>query len=423
MMRFRINFVVVVLFCLVLAPAARGEERLTGLHPYISISEEYNDNLFLAPVNKKDDFITTVQPGVKFSNMDKTGGIDLDYNLGLVFYSKDSDMNYISHNAQLTAKYLTKEHLSFSVRESFIRSDEPREAEYFTTAADNSYVLATESQRYIYWRNVIAPTFEYQFGPDNRIGVNYRNNIYHTQDPFSENSQENYLSPFLDYWFDRRNGISLEYGYTRGDFEKSSDLDSHMAKARYTYKFSSKTSAFTEYTYTNWAYDDSSRDYDLHKPEIGMTFLLTSRLTASAQAGYFWQVPKDGDSRGGISYKGELAQVDPRTSYRLNVEGGHKEDVFTAENLGFARYHRLSLVATHMLDRRFSVGLKGGVEKADYDKPAHNDTTWAVGGNVSYLPLRWLVVSLEVLHTDRDSNVDTYDYTENRAMFRITAMY
>ena len=86
----------------------------------------------------------------------------------------------ISHNASLNAKYMTAEHFNFYLRESFIRSEDNREQEYFTTTEENRYVLSTQQNRSIYWRNVFAPTVEYQFGPESRIGINYRNNLYKT---------------------------------------------------------------------------------------------------------------------------------------------------------------------------------------------------------------------------------------------------
>ena len=177
----RIILAFLLLSCMNAAPLAQAAELLSQFHPYISLKEEYNDNLNLTSTNKVDDYITTVQPGIKFSNMDKRAGVDLDYNLGAVFYGKNSDLNYISHNASLNAKYLTSSHFNFYLKESFIRSDNPIEREYFTTAEENKYMLGTRTERSIYWRNVVAPTIEYQFGPENRLGVNYRNNIYRTE--------------------------------------------------------------------------------------------------------------------------------------------------------------------------------------------------------------------------------------------------
>jgi uncharacterized protein (PEP-CTERM system associated) len=113
----------------------------------------------------------------------------------------------------------------------------------------------------------------------------------------------------------------------------------------------------------------------------------------------------------------------PRTTYILSLQGGYTEDFFTSQNLGFTRYHRLTGSLRHMLERRLSIGCLGSVEYAKYDAGNREDTIWGIGGNASYMPLKWLTLSLEVTHRDRQSNNDFYDYKENRAMFTITAMY
>ena len=420
----RIIFTVLLLLGMNIATFAYGAELLTKFHPYISVKEEYSDNLNLTSTNKKEDFITTVQPGIKFSNMDKMSGVDFDYALGAIFYGKSSNLNYISHNASLNAKYLTAEHINFYLKESFIRSDNPREREYFTTTEDNKYVLATTTDRAIYWRNVVAPTIEYQFGPENRLGVNYRNNIYRTESASGENSQEDYINPFFNYWFDKQNGIALEYGLTYGKFAVKPDLVGHMAKGRYTNRFTAKSSAFAEYTYAKRTYTDpSTDDYDVHEPNVGMTFAFTPTLTASAQAGYFWTVPKTGEGKSGFSYQGELVNTDQRTTYKLSLQGGYKEDLFTSENLGFTRYHRLTGSLNHKLDQRISIGCLGSLERAIYDAPDRTDTIWGISGTASYMPLKWLTLALEVSHRENQSSLDTADYAENSAMFKITATY
>ena len=295
----RMVFVFMVLLCTSAVPFAYGAELLSKFHPYISLKEEYNDNLFLTPTDKIGDYITTVQPGIKFSNMDKQAGVDLDYSLGAVFYGDNSDLNYISHNASLNAKYLTSSHINFYLKESFIRSDNPYEREYFTTTEENKYILATDRQRTIYWRNVVEPTIEYQFGPENRLGVNYRNNMYRTESISRADSREDFINPYFSYWFDRRNGIFLQYGRTYGDFETGPDLTGHMANARYIYQFSPKTSVFAEYTYLKRTFETSASseslfktDYDIHQPGVGMAFAIGPTLIASVQVGLFLGKPQ-----------------------------------------------------------------------------------------------------------------------------------
>jgi hypothetical protein len=412
------------LLVLGLAPMAHAQDLLSRIHPYISVKGEYNDNLNLTATNKKEDFITTVRPGIRFSNMDKTGGLNLDYSLGAVFYSDHDDLDYISHSATLDARYLSAGHVNLYFRDSFIRSDEPREQEYFTMTTDNRYVLATSTERSVYWRNVAAPTLEYQFGPEDRVGVNYRNNIYETKSAAGQDSQEDYINPFFTYWFDKWNGIQLEYGLTLGDFEKQPDLEGHRAYGRYTHRFTPKTSVFVEYTYLKRTYDSApDSDYDVHEPRLGMAFAFSPTLNLSLQGGYYRQEPRIGSARDGFSFSGDLTNTDQRTTFNLRAESGYKEDLFTSENLGFNRYSRVTGSVNHMLERRFSIGCSGNLERAEFDNPDHTDVIWGVSGRAAYTPLKWLTLSLEVSHRERNSDIDRYDYEENRGMLSLTATY
>jgi hypothetical protein len=164
-------------------------------------------------------------------------------------------------------------------------------------------------------------------------------------------------------------------------------------------------------------------DYDVHEPAVGITHAFTPTLNASGQVGYFWQQPKTGSGESGFSYKGELTNIDPRTTYKVSLQGGYQEDFFTSENLGFNRYHRLTGSLSHMLDRRISIGGFASIERAEFVQPEHRDTIWGIGGRASYMPLKWLTLALEVSHSDRQSDVSIFEYTENRGMFTITATY
>ena len=419
----RIILAVFALLAVNMAPAAYGADFLSQLHPYITVKEEYNDNLNLTHDNKKDDFITTVQPGIKYTNMTPTAGVELDANFGYVMYARETDYNYWNGNGTLNVKYMSPSHVNFYFKDNFTRSDDPREREYFTTVEDNKYMLSTV-ERSVYWRNVAAPTLEYQFGPEDRIGVNYRNNIYRAESDTGQDSTENYINPFISYWFNRQNGIYLEYGYTDGTFDDSPDLEGHRLNGRYTYRFSPKSSIYAEYTYLNRKYKDASDfDYDVHEPVAGITHAFTPTLTALAQVGYYVQDPKTGSNQDGLSYKGELRSTDVRTSYQLSVQGGYTEDLFTSQNLGFTKYHRITGSARHSLDRHFSVGCLGSVEWAEYQNPERTDTIWGATVTASYQPLRWLSFALELSHKENQSDLDIDDYKENRAMIMVTATY
>jgi hypothetical protein len=105
------------------------------------------------------------------------------------------------------------------------------------------------------------------------------------------------------------------------------------------------------------------------------------------------------------------------------LQGGYTEDYFTSQNLGFNKYHRLTGSITHFLEKRLSIGLLGSIERAEYTQEDRDDWIWGLGGTLSYTPLKWLILALEISHREDNSNIDFNDYTENRGMIRITATY
>lgn len=423
----RVIRVFIIFSCILTATYVYAADILSQIHPYISVKGEYSDNLNLTHENQKKDFYTTISPGVKFSNMDAKSGIDLDASAGAVFYNDYTDLNYISANANLNAKYLTSSHFNFYLQNYYIRSDNPREREFFTTTQDNKFVLATETQRGIYWRNVVSPTVEYQFGPESRVGVNYRNNVYQTAAIGSENSMENYVSPFITYWLNKQNGITMSYAYTKGHFETSTDFNSHKVNASYMLRFTPKATASLNGGYTKQEYSDNSMNYAIYESSLGISYLFSSTLSASAQAGYYWQNQEIGQNNNGVTFKADITQKDARTTYNLSVQGGYTQDLFTAQNLGFRKYYRATGSITHFLDRQLSIGCLGSVERSESESDTdQRDTRLGAGANISYLPFQWLKFSLEYAYNQNNTNYfyeATNEYKENRGMLTITATY
>jgi hypothetical protein len=395
---------------------------LTKFHPTITMEEEYNNNINLTAKNKIDDFITTISPGLNFSTSDGDYQIDLDYVLGLVFYGKEEDNNYVSHLGKLNAWYTLDHRWNFRAREYFIQSDEVREQDFSATALEDQYLLSTERQRAIFFRNVFEPSLEYQFGKEDRLGLNYRSNIYEIQSRLYPDSREDFVNPNLSYWFNTWNGISLEYGLTLGHFEQSPDLLGHMAVGHYIHRFSPRTSIFGEYTFLRRDFESPSIDYDVHRPSLGIEHAFNPTLSSKAQMGYFWQNPEQGSTKKGFFYDMSLIQRAQKTVLTLTFQGGYVEDYFTAENLGFTKYYRAIGAITHRLRERITVGLSTTGERAEYGG-GRIDRIWGMRGNASYQVLKWLTASLEGSHRENHSNVDNFNYSEYRGIFRMTASF
>ena len=407
-----------------------GDDLLAKFHPFVSVVEEYNDNIYRTYTNKQDDWITTISPGISFSNMDAQAGVDLRYVAGFVKYAHNNDRDYISHNAGLNAKYLTRSHWNFYLTDTFVRSNEPDEP----SQLELIYSPAVQTSRYNYWRNILSPKVEYQYGRENKAGLTYRNTKYSNDDPTTEkDSREHYVNPFWTHWLNQRNGFEAQYGYSKGTFDNDPDMTGHMGSLRYLHRTSAKSVAYIEYKYLTRSFDDTTatrKDYKIHDPKVGFTYTLTPTLTLSGQAGYYRMIQDGGDTMDGPSYDFSLTQKEQKTTYSILLQGGQSEDYFSSANYGFVRYNRLVISVQHKVTPKLSLGASGNFTRSDIEDPAdiitvgrRRDNVFGVSVSGSYMLTKWLSASLNLSRQERRSAVDYYDYTEYKGVASLTATY
>jgi hypothetical protein len=399
-------------------------DALRKFKPRISVQEDYTSNLDLTKENKKEDFFTTVSPGLGFratENPEARIGLDLDYALGLVFYAHNSDKNYVSHAGTLNTWYTFGHRWTLRLWEYYFRSQEPVEQFVTIQGPSGVYYPGTQRGRFTYERNIVEPSLTYQFGREDRFELLYRNNYYNTEDPNAEDSLGHNVTPRLTYWFNIRNGITLEYVFQAVDYEFQPDLTGNRGRGRYTYRFNPQTSIFAEYIYDVVNYESPGIDYVVHSPSVGITHAFTPTLNARLQVGYFWRNSEEGEYAYGPTLDAGITQRTQRLTLDLAAQGGYSYDFFSSEALGFYQYYRGIGSISYQLAQRFSASLSGSVERDDYIDRNRKDWVWRVGPTLSYQPWRWLTAALGGSYGQLESDQNINDYDEWRAFFRLTA--
>ena len=217
-----------------------------------------------------------------------------------------------------------------------------------------------------------------------------------------------------------------EYALDLGNFQRSPDMTGNLGRGRYTYRFDPRTSVFGEYTFQGREFEKQVSipvlGYDIHAPAIGFEHAFSPTLSLSAKFGYFWQIVQRGSNEAGPLYDILIRQRAQKTTYTLGFQGGYTEDYFTAQNLGFAKYHQVIGTITHQLMERFAVTFSGR-----YQRPKFNDgrldNIWGVTTGASYRPLRWLTLGLDFSYAEDHSNNEANNYSDFKGIFRITATY
>jgi len=415
---------VLLLFETSLIHAWELKEFLSPFHFSVTVEEEYNSNIYSTNKNTKDDFITNVSTGLTYSKAEKNYGIDLNFQAGYIFYAKYHDFNLLSIGpSALNAWYALAPRLTFRIRDYITRSDAAKEQLYSGNAQPDQFLLSTvRGQRAIYFRNVVEPSIDYQFGKENVFSILYRNNYYNNQNPRFEDSMENTINPKITYWFDIHNGISLDYYLTYNTYQRSPDQLINAVTPRYTNRFDPRTSIFGEFRFEYQDFKSPGVDYNVYNPSLGIQYQFTPTLTGTAQVGWFWQVPVQGGKTDGPSLNLSLTKNTEKTTYTLSFAGGYTEDYITAQNLGFTKTYAAYGTINHKLTQKMSVGLTGSLAREEYSS---DQKDWVLGiwGNASYLILKWLTGSAQISYMDDHSNIKILSYRDIRGSLKLTANF
>jgi hypothetical protein len=400
---------------------------LSKFRPRISLLEEYTSNVFLTSTNPKEDFITTISPGLAFmatENREAKFGLDLDYELGLVYYARNSERDFVSHTGTLNTWYTFGQRWTLRLWEYYLQSQDPVERVVTAGGPPGVYYSGTQRGRFTYERNILEPSLTYQFGREDRLELIYRNNYYDTKDPLGDDSLGHNATPRLTYWFNVHHGIILEYMFQSVDYQLRPDLIGQRGRGRYTYRFDPQTSIFGEYIYDTLDYDSPGVNYYVNHPSAGITHAFTPTLNSRLQVGYFLRNPETGKTTQGLTVDAGITQVTPRLTLGLTVQGGYNYDLFGPDSLGFTKYYRGIASVVYRFMERLSTSLTGTLEWDEYpDEADRKDWFRRVVADLSYEPWRWFRVSLGGSYGQRDSNQDVNDYQEWRAFLRLTATY
>jgi hypothetical protein len=461
-------FILLILFGPSMVYADTGDI-LSRFQFYGTVQEAYDSNVNLTSNrDKKDDLITTVSLGLRFSTLPRseaTGefqpplttrearyGIFLDFLPSYVYYGGGTNDNYVSLSGNMDAWYTWEKNLTFRIKDYLIRSEEPLEQNYSSTALPGQILLGSQTGRPIYFRNVTQPSLEYRFGEGDIISVNLLNNVYKNRSPLFENSMENSINPKVTYWFNIRHGVVLEYALDLGDFQRSPDTTANLGRGRYIYRFDPTTSVFAEYTFERREFErqvtNPALGYDVHVPAIGFEYAFSPTLSLTGKFGYFWQIVPgqiiekimvnkkptvqilSGSNEAGPVYDIVIKQRSQKTTYTLGFQGGYTEDYFTAQNLGFAKYNQVVGTITHQLMERFAVTVSSRYQRPKFSD-GRVDNLWGITTAGSYRILRWLTLGPEFSYTGNHSTGvlpighegEKNNYTDFRGIFRVTAIY
>ena len=377
------------------------------VHPYLSLSGEYTDNLYNLYRDEKTNFLTTLSPGVWFalprtkevpitiiSHNTSAGGLQYEleeyarddfnrhnaYLLGALdfeFYSEDSDLNVTTGRLEGLYRYNMKNGLALQVLDRY-----SRDTDMFDIGA-----VGRDTQRK-YYSNLLGPVADWEISERLRAKVGY-DNFYLDYD------EE------VDSFLNRDDNAIGLYGYLI---------------------YSEKSSFFINYDYIDVAYDDvafDAKDNEQHFIYVGWDWASTEKTGLLVKLGYQKKDFNDNtvftDNPDLFAFEFQMEHdFTPKTTLIAIISHKMEEsDSYIASGKTvLAAWLRLS----HEFSDRLSALLDFQFENADYDQIVpieRDDDRYFIRPAVQYVFNDWFMAELAYSYDTRNSTEEIFEYDTN----------
>jgi hypothetical protein len=362
--------------------------------PELALDQRYDDNVFSQAEDEVHSWVTVVAPSIQAQADLGSVAIDLEFQHLSGIYDRTNADNYhdnyvsttlgweLNHRNQLdlTASYNDSHEdrgTGFSQGTAILEIDEPDTFEEVTF--DAKYTYGSESSR---GRLVLNVT-------------NYEKEFTNHRDSTRGRDRDDITGATTFYWrVGGRTNVLAEL--------KKTDVDYVNDPADLVDTF-------------------DSLDSDLTKYLVGVTWEATAKTEGSIKVG---QAKKDFDDSDREDFSDSSWEVDiqwaPKT-YSIFSLNSAREARETNGIGSFIDAKTYGVAWQHGWSSRLSSSLFFNYEEETYkeDADGRKDELAAFGVRIDYSMRRWLGLGLTVGYADKDSNIDTFDYSRNQVTFHL----
>lgn len=382
------------------------------IHPFLSVTGYYTDNVFNSNTNRKDDFVTVLSPGVwlalphvkeKLLSVDTTnispGGFTLSrpyqeffqryqaylfYNADIELHSRFSSVNAVSHQAEGFFQYNLRGGLSAEIMDQYIASHD---------AFGSGLSPSDKLSRYV--TNLANLIVTYNLSDRFRLRGDY-SNFY-----------VNYLA-------------------SRNDFQ---DHDDNAVSAYLFYKIKPKTSLFVQYEYVDISYrQDTLSNSNENHFYGGVEWDITAKSKGSMKAGYgIKNFSSQIDTARDFIFEVQIDhKFTPKTSLIIKASRRTEEtnisttNFILANSIGAEYIHRLTGKITGYASIFYENDTYEGQLTFDGQTKTRKDNYLKGVLALQYQFKEWLKTDAGYIYSWRGSNFSDFEYTSNTFFLRLT---
>jgi len=388
------------------------------IRPQIAIEEQYSDNVFLEPEDKKiDDNIVTISPGLSsYLATTENSRLGLHYNGDFSFYSKNDDLNDIGNEGIVDWSLTTPSDSTFEIgtkildtsiiSDTSIQPDDVKKNEDQSNPSDDNPYLLRRDKPYLL-KTAYADT-NLKPGEFTEVGFRYEyksrefDELTDSIDDYNRNLfRMDYVNRYLSMF-----PLLLEYRYT---INKRNDLEDPANDSR--------------------SLEGSARDSRSNEIYVGARWTPETRLSGNLRIGYQntnYEGIEDVDTLvtdTALSYRlTEVTTVQLKVIRRLNDSTNVEND--PGDNYTSTNYEG-KLLYSYSEPLKLSFRLRYQEKKFEVTEGVEDmtetqkDDIYNTRIGLEYIFNQWMDFSLSYQYSQKNSDDETREYSENSGFFGV----
>jgi len=254
------------------------------IRPFLQVTGEYNDNLFLERNNREEDFITYVYPSLLINYFPRDDlNMSLQYGLNFRFYANNSQLNTSSLNETQNITFETTfrptERIFLDVSDIFRRV--PID-EQLNTSPDNLSENMTEANVFR-----ISPYVVFPIAPalTARVGYGYEN-VWYNDDALNDSESHSAFAGLTKVFpFDLSLSVDYDYSPVRSD---TTNYDIHGISFNATYQINERFTIWGGFSQTFMNSDNFTGNDKIIDPYTGLELSGISFNGIDEEDEHFW---------------------------------------------------------------------------------------------------------------------------------------
>jgi hypothetical protein len=408
----------------ILFDAGTAMARVSLLSGSISILHEYDSNIHLTENDERDGWFTTISPSLVYTSAAEQDSLSFGYAPGLR-YDHNDDGTEVDHYLTLAGNRRFSPRLTGSFRENFIRSNDYTYFVLEYAQREGAGVhLSGERARRQYWVNGIEFSGDYEYARESNLRLGYSNRILRNDTPGLDDYVKHQPFVTVGYRFNRHWETSISYDYVSGDFDRTEDIDQHLAGITIRYHVSPRQMFYGTYNFTDTRYEGPENDYQLHRGDLGWQRDLSRHSSVSAWVGASYADREADSNEAAFNYAVNLNRRIKNGNISVGGQGGMDELQFAATERddGLSRFWSLQASVDYLLREYLSSNTYLSYREDDLLRPGTDvkDRSLVGGLKLSYSFQRWYALSVGYGYRRLDTDRDVQDYQDHRAYVELS---